>query len=295
LAKSIKYFQEAIELDPLYAPAYAGMADSFNIIAFYNFMTPHEACPKAKASAVRALQLDNNLSEAHTALGWVNTFYDWRFEEAEREFRLAIEIKPSFAIAHQYYALFLLAMRRFEEGLQEMRRALELDPLATIIATSYGAAYYFARDHELSVKEHRKALQFDPDFAIAHAFLAGPFVCLERYDEAVNECLRAKALADESIYPTAFLAYAYGMAGRTSEARELLRQLLERSKSGYISSYHIALVYCGLGELERAMEYLERAYKERDNWMVWLNVYPVFDPLRNDPRFQDIIRRVGLP
>ncbi len=295
LQKAIQYFQKAIEYDPLYALAYTGLADSFNIIGFYNFLPPHEACTRAKAASLRALEIDSELAEAHTSLGWVATFYDWNWEKAEKEFRRAIELDPNYSIAHHYYGLFLLAMQRFEEAYAELRRALELDPLATIISSSLAAAYYFERRHEESIGQHLKALSFDPDFAIGHAFFAGPYVSLSQYDKAEQECIKAQSLSGGSIYPTAFLAYVYGAAGKKDQARRLLDELLVRSKSGYISSYHIALIYSGLGEIDNALEWLEKALDERDNWMVWLNIYPVFDILRDNPQFISIVKKVGLP
>jgi serine/threonine protein kinase/Tfp pilus assembly protein PilF len=294
LQKSILYFQKAIDYDPLSARAYAGLADSFNIIAFYNFMPPGEVCPRAKSAAAKALELAPDLAEAHTAMGWVKTFYDWDWKTAELEFKQAIKLNKNYAIAHHYYALFLLSMRRSDEGLAEMRIALSLDPLATIIGTSLGAAYYFTRNYAQSIVEYLKALEFDPDFAIAHAFLAGPYVCLGQYERAEEECLKARSLAGESKYPVAFLAYVYGISGQKNKAEELLDQLLKQSEQEYISSYHIALIYCGLNEMDQALKWLNKAYDERDNWMLWLNIYPVFDPLRDDPRFQELVRKVGL-
>lgn len=294
LQKSILHFQKAIDYDPLSAPAYAGIADSFNIIAFYNFMSPEEICPRAKSAADKALELAPDLAEAHTAMGWVKTFYDWDWKTAEAEFKQAIRLNKNYAIAHHYYALFLLAMQRFDEGLEQMNIALSLDPLATIIGTSLGAAYYFARAYDQSIAKYLKALEFDPDFAIAHAFLAGPYVCLRQYERAEEECRKARSLAGESKYPHAFLAYVYGMSGQKDKAQELLDHLLNLAQSEYISSYHIALIYCGLNEMDQALEWLNKAYDERDNWMVWLNIYPVFDPLRDDPRFQELVRKVGL-
>lgn len=295
LQRAIQHFQKAIEYDPLYALAYAGLADSFNIMGFYNFMPPHEACARAKAASIRALEIDPDLAEAHTSLGWVESFYDWNWDEAECEFKKAIDLNPKYSIVHHYYGLFLLSMKRFGESRAKLNKALEIDPLATIIGSSLAAAYYFERRHEESIQHHLKALNFDPDFAIGHAFFAGPYVCLSQYDKAADECLKAQSLSGGSIYPTAFLAYVYGMAGKKEDARNLLNQLLERSNKEYISSYHIALIYSGLGEIDHALEWLEKAYDERDNWMVWLNIYPVFDNLRNDSRFISIVKKVGLP
>ncbi len=294
LQKSIEYFQTAISLDPLYASAYAGMADSFNIIGFYNFMPPHEACTRAKAAAARALELDPNLAESHTAMGWVKAFYDWDWKAAEAEHRRALELNNTYAVAHHYYALFLLAMQRFEEAFHEMKIALNLDPLAPIISTSLAAAYYFNRQYDEAIKQYLKTLDFEPDFAIAHAFLGGPYVCQQKFDKATYECKRACELSGGSNYPYAFLAYVYGISGNILEAEKMLTEMIERSRREYISSYHIALIYCGMGEFEKSLDWLEKAYEERDNWMIWLNIYPVFDPLRKHPRFISLLEKVGL-
>jgi len=295
LQKSIQYFQQAIGLDPLYSQAYAGLADTFNIIGFYNFMSPNEACLRAKSAAAKALDLAPDLAEAHTAMGWVYTFYDWNWKAAEHEFKLAIKLNNNYAIAHHYYALFLYAMSRFEESFEQMRHALDLDPLATIIETSLAAGYYFYRDHDKAIKHYLKALEFDPDFAIAHAFLAGPYVCQKKYQKAMEECKKAQTLSGGSKYPTAFLAYIYGISNQQDKARAILHELLEMSKTEYVSSYHIALIYCGLNDKDNAFIWLEKAFEERDNWMVWLNIYPVFDFLRDDSRFKQLVVKVGLP
>ena len=294
LQKGIEFFQQAIEHDPAYALPYAGLADSYNIMAFYNFLPPHEACPRAKAAAAMAIEIDPYLAEAYTALGWVTTFYDWSWVEAETNFKKAIELNPKYANAHHYYSLFLMANKRLDEGLLEVQRAYELDPLSMIINTSLGVAYYFRRDHDEAVRRYFKALEFDPNFAPAHAYLAGPYVCQKKYDEAIIECQKACSLSGGSTYATAFLGYAYGIAGENNKAKEILIALDELSVKAYVSSQLMALVYIGIGDLDNAFKWLEKACDERDNWMVWLNIYPVFDNLRSDPRFNELLSKVGL-
>ncbi len=294
LQKGIEYFQQAIEQDPAYALPYAGLADSYNIMAFYNFLPPHEACPRAKAAAERAIVIDPYLAEAYTALGWVTTFYDWNWAEAEKNFRRAIELNPKYANAHHYYSLFLMANNRLDEGLLEVQRAFALDPLSMIINTSLGVAYYFRRDHDEAIEKYLKALEFDLNFAPAHAYLAGPYVCQKKYDEAIIECQKASSLSGGSTYATAFLGYAYGVAGEIDKAKKILKMLNSLSIRVYVSSQLMALVYIGVGDKENAFKWLDKACDERDNWMVWLNVYPVFDNLHSDPRFTELLSKVGL-
>jgi len=273
---------------------YTGLADSYNIMAFYNFFPPHEACPRAKAAASRAIEIDPNLAEAYTALGWVNTFYDWNWLEAETNFKSAIELNPKYATAHHYYSLFLLAKNRMDEGLFEMQRAFELDPLSMIISTSLGAAYYFRREYDEAIKKYLKALELDPNFALAHAYFAAPYICQKKYDEAIVECQKAGSLSGGSTYAAAFLGYTYGMAGEKQKANEILEMLHNLSEKGYVSAHLLSIVYIGLGNKDNAFKWLNKACDEHDNWMVWLNINPVFDDLRDDPRFYNLLSRVGL-
>jgi serine/threonine-protein kinase len=294
LQKSIEYFQRAIEQDPLYALAYAGLADSFNIVAFYNFASPQDTCLRAKAAALKALELNSNLSEAHTALGWVYTFFDWNWKAAEDEFKRALELNETYATAHHYYALLLLAVERFEEGIDRMKRALELDPLSMIINTSLGAAYYFSRDYDDSIEHYLKTFELDANFALAHAYLSGPYVEKSMISEAIIECQKAGALSAGSNYVEAFLGYIYGVSGEKGKAESILSLFLEQAEKKYVSSHHLALIYTGLGDKDNAFKWLGKACDERDNWMVWLNVHPVFDSLRSDKRFDKLLKRVGL-
>lgn len=294
LQRSVEYFHQAIEQDPAYALPYTGLADAYNIIAFYNFMPPHEACPRAKAAASKAIEIDSGLAEAYTALGWVNTFYDWNWDDAETNFKRAIKLNPNYATAHHYYSLFLMAKNRMDEGLLEIQRAFELDPLSMIICTSLGAAYYFRRDHDEAIKKYHKALELDPNFALTHAYLPGPYVCLKKFDEAIIECQKAGSLSGGSTYTAAFLGYTYGISGNNDKAYEILEMLHNLSKNGYVSAHLISIVYIGLGDMDNAFKWLNKACDERDNWMVWLNINPVFDDLHSDSRFSKLLSRVGL-
>jgi len=295
LQRGIEFFSQAIQLDPAYAPAYAGLADSYNIIGFYNFQPPAQVCPQAKALARKALEFDSQLVEAQTALGWSLTFYDWDFVGAERQLRRALELNPNYATACHYYALLLVALRRFDEGIALIRRALEIDPLTLIFNATLGGLLYFARRHDESLEQHRKTLDMDPGFPLTHAYMAGPLIQRGKADQAVLACRKAHELSGESTYASSMLAYSLAAAGEPLEARRILDELVELSRTRYVSAYHLALPYGGLGDADNAILWLEKAYDERDNWMVWLSVHPAFDPVRSDSRFVDLVRRVGLP
>jgi len=295
LQKGIEYFSQAIELDPAYAPAYAGLADSYNIIGFYNFQPPVQVCPQAKALARKALAFDSHLVEAQTALGWSLTFYDWDFVAAERQLKRALELNPNYATACHYYALLLVALGRFDEGIALIRRALEIDPLTLIFNATFGGLLYFARRPDESLEQHRKTLDMDPGFPLTHAYMAGPLIQRGQADQAVLACRKAHELSGESTYAASMLAFSQAAVGDLSEAKRILNKLVELSRTRYVSAYHIALPYGGLGDADNAILWLEKAFEERDNWMVWLAVHPAFDPVRSDPRFADLVRRVGLP
>ena len=295
LQKGIEYFSQAINLDPAYAAAYAGLADSYNIIGFYNFQSPLEACPKAKAYARKALEIDPMLAEALTALGWSQTFFDWNFEAAEAQYQQALEINPRYATTHHYRALQLVAMGRFDEGIEAVRRALELDPLTLIFNATLGGLLYFARRFDESLDQHRRTIEMDKSFPLTYAYMSGPLIQKGETGQAVDFCRKAYELSGESSYASSMLAYSLSAAGKHDEARRTIDELVSLSATRYVSSYHIALPYAGLGDADHAIIWLEKAFEERDNWMVWLGVHPGFDAIRTDPRFQALIRRVGLP
>ncbi len=295
LQKGVEFFSQAIQRDPTYAPAYAGLADSYNIIGFYNFQPPLQACPQARAYAQKSLEFDSRLAEAQNALGWSLTFFEWDFIAAERQFKRALEINPNYATGCHYYALLLIALGRFDEGLALIRRALEIDPLTLIFNATYGGLLYFARQPDQSLEQHRRTLDLDPGFPLTYAYMSGPLIQRGMADRAVGACRKAHELSGESTYASSMLAYSLAAAGEMDEARRILGQLIDLAQKRYVSSYHIALPYGGFGDADNCILWLEKAFAERDNWMVWLGVHPGFDPVRKDPRFVDLVRRVGLP
>ena len=293
--KGRDYFQQAIDKDPNYALAYVGLADSYSRLGGWNAIAPHDGYPKATAAVLRALELDDDLAEAHTSLGTIKFFYDWDWPGAEREFRRAIEINPSYAEAHQLYSYYLSAMRRFDESRAEMKRAQELDPLSLEKVAGIGEILYYQRQYDRAIEQYRKALEMDPNSGFAHWAIGNVFAQKGAYTEAIDEYRKSIPLSGDSPDEPASLAFAYAKAGKVKEARKILEELNTRSRQHYVSPTIIAFVHLGLGEKNEAFALLDRAVLERDTVLTVLNVEPFFDPIRSDPRFAGLIRRVGLP
>ena len=293
--KGRDYFQKAIETDPNYALAYVGLAEAYNRLSGFNALPPKDGYPKAKAAALKALEIDADLAEAHASLGTVNFFYDWDWSGAEKEFRRAIEINPGYSDAHQLFSYYLAAMGRADEALAEMRRAQELDPLSIEKLAGVGEMLYFQRRYESAVEQFQKALEMDPNSGFAHWAIGNVYVHKGMYAEAVAEYQKAIPLSGDSPDEPASLAYAYALSGKRREAEQIIDELKTRSKQSYLSPTIIAFIYGALGENERAFEWLEKAYEGHDFLLVFLKVEPMYDPLRSDPRFTELLRRVDLP
>ncbi|MBX3278933.1 MAG: protein kinase [Acidobacteria bacterium] len=293
IRKGIEHFQQAIDLDPNYALAYAGLADAYAFLASSTGgWAPREAYPKAKAAAERALELDEALGEAHCSLGFFRLLYDWDFDGAENEFKRALELSPNYANAHDGYGFYLKATGRHEASLKACERAQRLDPLSLFATLSLGWAYYFARQHERAIEQGRKALELDPNFGFAHWHLGMNHLQLGRYEEAVVSHQRAVLLAGGGPTFIAHLGHAYARAGRADQARQVLEELKSLAEHRYVSSYFIAVIHLGLGEHDEAMEWLERAYEERSGSLPFIGVEPMLDPLRGDARFIDLASRI---
>jgi len=290
----IENFQQAIEEDPSYGLAYAGLADCYNMLGTYEIVPPSEAYPRAESAALRALDLDETLAEAHTSLGWAK-MSQWSGQEAEREFQRAIELNPGYATAHQWYGIYLSwILGRFDEALAEIKHAQELDPLSSIISTALGNTLRLAGRNDEAIEQLRKTLELDPNFPLAHERLGLALAQESMYEEAIAELEKAVSLSGENPLYLGSLGYVYGVAGRTGEAERVLDQLQERSKQSYIAAYSIAMIYMGLGRQDEAFDWLERGYRERRDLRIYLKVAPAYDPLRNDPRFQDLLLRMNL-
>jgi tetratricopeptide (TPR) repeat protein len=294
LRKAAEYFGEAIDKDSNYAQAYSGLADSYALMGDweYGVLPPAEALPKAKAAATKALAIDNTLAEAHTSLAFVLDLFDWDWARAEREYRQVVELNPSYATAHQWYAWHLIVMGRNSEAISEMRRAESLDPLSLIISSDMGEVLLLARRYDESIQQGRITMEMDPHFAVTHYELGQAFIQKHMYPEGVAELQKAIAYSGGNRTFMSNLAYAYARSGRRSEALEILDDLKNRSTNGVPNATEIALIYVGLDDKDQAMNWLERAYRERFNPSVLMR--PCFDLVRPDPRFQDLIRRIGL-
>jgi TolB-like protein/DNA-binding winged helix-turn-helix (wHTH) protein/Flp pilus assembly protein TadD len=295
LKVALAYFNQAIEEDPKYAPAYSGLADTYALLGDWQYavLTPKEAFPKAKAAAIKAVELDSALGEAHNSLAFVLDGFDWDFDSAGNQFRRAIELNPGYATAHHWYAWHLSLLGRYDEAIAEMRKAENLDPLSLIINADLAELLALAHSYDESIQQSRKTIEMDPNFALAHNQLAQAYLQKHLYDEAVAELQKAVQLSAGSPTCIANLARAYVGSGKRSEAVKLLSDLKKRSNPGYSNAAEIAMIYASLGDTDQAMNWLEKGYGERFNPGVLLR--PGFDPLRADARFQNLLHRIGLP
>ena len=295
LKVALAYFTQAVEEDPSYAPARSGLADTYALLADweYGVMTPKEALPKAKTAALEALELDGTLGEAHTSLAFCLDVYDWDWDAAGREFRRAIELSPSYATAHQWYAAHLIVMGRTDEAIAEMRKAESLDPLSLIIRADLADFLVIAHAYDESIRQSRKALELDPGFALAHDLLGQAYLGKHMNQEAIAELKKGLELSGGSPTITANLARAYVASGKTTEAEKLLGALRKSSSPGALHPSEIAMTCVALGDTDQALRWLEAGYEERFNPSVLLR--PGFDPLRSNPRFQDLLRRIRIP
>ena len=290
--KALEHFQQAINREPGWALGYAGLADSYMVFYSYQFMDPDEGMRRAKAAALKALKLDDSLGEAHASLGVIHLdAFDW--EAAEREFRRALELNPSYASAHQFYGEYLADRGRIEEAIQELETAEKLDPFSLIILSQLGRTLYVARQYDRAIERLRAALAEKPDFTVANTFLARAYLQKGKFEEAIAP-LERNAKSSGTGESLGSLGHAYGMAGRRTAALQILERLNALSKTAYVSPFAVALVYTGLGERDRAFEWLDRAVTQHSFGVGGMKSDPIFDPLRPDPRFAQLLRRIGL-
>jgi TolB-like protein/DNA-binding winged helix-turn-helix (wHTH) protein/Flp pilus assembly protein TadD len=294
LRKSLGYFQQAVDRDPGYAPAYLGLADAYNLLGGYSLVPSKVAFPKAEAAATKALTLNKGLAGAHAALAFAILSFDWDWAAAETQFKEALKLNPNNATAHQHNAEYFDTMGQPEEAIAEYKRARELDPLSLDINAQFGRVYRDARRYDEAVDQCRKTLELDPNFTMAHWCLGLAYVGKKLYADAIRELQKARA-AGGCPCELAALGYTYAVAGDRDDAQGILRQMKTLSQQSYPFSCLIAEVYAGLGDKDRAFEWLNRAYEERDGQLTSLELDPFFDSLRSDPRFQDLVRRIGLP
>jgi len=293
--KAIEYFQQAVEKDPGYALAYTGLADSYVLLGWNSYLPPKEVFPKGKVAALTAMRLDPNLAEGHTSLAALLWLYDWQWGEAGREFKHSLELSPTYPTASHWYAEYVMTMGRHGEGLDRIKRGQDLDPLSLIINVAVGWALYFARRYDEAIEQLRRTVELDTNYPVTYWILGLLLRKTGCYELAITEGEKAVKLSGGSPLMTAALAHTLGTAGKTKEACQLLDDLTMRAKQKYVAPYFLAGVHIGLGENDRAIEYLEKAYEEHSHWLIYLHIDPSMDGVRENPRFQDLLRRIGLP
>lgn len=291
---ALGYFQQALETDPHYARAHVGVADSYILFAAYHYLPPKVAFPRARAAAIKALEIDDRLAEAHSSLAAVSLWHEWDWQGAEKTLQRALGLDPSYAPAHYFCAHYFMAMGRYQEGIQQMTRARELDPLSLSINATLGWAYYLPRQYDRAIAELRKTLDMDPEFLYARHWLGQAYAQTGRFEEAITEFHKAIKQSDNPL-PVLGLGHTYAIAGRKVEALQILGKLEKLSTRKYITSSYLAAIYAGLGENDQAFEWLEKAFAERALWLIYIRGEPMFDSLRADARYQDLVRRIGLP
>ncbi len=295
IKKGIEYFQKAIDLDPNYALAYSGIAEAYGFLASSTGgWSPRNAYPKAEAAALKALELDDSLGEAHCSLGFSRLLYDWNFAEAEREFEKAIRLSPNYPNSHDGYGFYLKAVGRHAEAVEKCKQAQKLDPLSPFAHVSLGYAYYFARDYEKAIDECRKALEMDKNSTFAHRNLGLAYLQQGKLEKAIEALSNAVKFSHGGLAFESYLGFAYAVAGKRTEALEVLASLEDLDKERYVPAYNFAIIHAGLGDFDKSFEWFGQALKERSGFLPFLKVEPVVDCLRKDSRFQDLLNQIGL-
>jgi tetratricopeptide (TPR) repeat protein len=294
LEKALEYLRQAIGADPRYALAYSGVADCCNLLGLWQFRTPRQASVSSTAAAEKALEIDNTLAEAHASLAFARLMYGWDWPGAEREFKEALALNEGYGQAHLHYALYLIAMERFDEAIREAKRAQSLDPLSLGINSNIGAILTTAGEYRQAVEHLEKTLELDPNFGLAYLYLEYPLLAQERYGEALAAAQKAIEFTGGMPMAIAYLGYLYGRMGEREKAEKVIEDVEALLKEGHATSILLAHIYAGLGEREMFFAAVERAYEEHCPWLAWLKVTPPFDLMRSDPRYGELLRRMGL-
>jgi eukaryotic-like serine/threonine-protein kinase len=294
LQKSLQYFQQAVALDPGYALPHVGIADAFGILGVFAYMPPHQAYAHARAAANKALEIDPELAEVYPSLGWIAMWYDRDWPAAEGLFQKAIQMKPDYAPAHMWYGNLLYSLGRFDESIREMRKAKELEPLEPAPPTHVGWALYYARRFDESIEELQGVVASDPEFTLSYLWLSMNFIAKDMWGEAIAASRKFVELAAGAVIGLCILGLAYGSAGMKNEALQILEQIEGLKEERYVGPIFRAVVWSGLGEKDKALENLERSYVERDSALALIKVWPIFDSLRSEPRFQAVLKKMNL-
>jgi serine/threonine protein kinase/Flp pilus assembly protein TadD len=293
--KAIGYFQQAVEKDPNYALAYTGVAESYVLLGWNSYLPPKDAFPKGKAAAMTALELDPDLGEAHTPLAAALWLHDWKWQEAHTEFRRSLELNPTYPTANHWYAEYMMTMGRHEEAIARMKNSQELDPLSLIINVAIGWASYMARRYDDALEQLLRTVELDPNYPVTYWILGLLYRVTGRYELAITAGEKGVSLSGGSPLMRAALAHTYGKAGRAKEALKMLDDLAELARHKYVAPHFFAGIHIGLGENDPAIDYLEKSWEEHCHWLIYLHLDPSMDDLRNTPRFQGLVTRIGLP
>ena len=295
MRQGIEQFQRAIEADPTYAPAHSGLADCYAVLGWYGALPPSDSFGRAKAAAQRAVALDEDLSEAHCSMGYVLQHYDRDYAAAERSHRTSLRLNPGYATGHHFFAILHLALGRIPEALSEMSQAEALDPLSRIIASAHGWVLTMGREYERAIAQFPKALDLQSDFWIARMLLGRAYAGMGRFAEGIAACRAAAAKEIATAMPESVLAHVLALAGEKEEATRIVERLEEQSGKRYVMPYGVALAHAGLGNVEAALDWLDRSLAERGSQICYIGVDPAFDSLRSHPRFKELLRQAGLP
>ena len=294
LLKALDYYQQAIDKDPTYALAYAGLADTYMPLGFYGWQPPSEAMPKAKAAGLKALQIDGNLGEGYAALGFISQTYDWNLPQAKKYFQQAIALKPDYPNAHGWYSVYLVANGQFDQALVEAKRGQELDPLSPLLSYQVQSTHYYSRQYDKAIEQGKKTSELDPAFPLTYVILGRTYVLKGMCREALRQFEIYSTVRGSSPWGLGSQSYTYARCGERAKALKMIDDLSDLSKQRYVTTASFALAYLGLGDKERCFSWLEKAYQEKSTIIFSIKIDPIWDPLRSDPRFADLLRRAGL-
>ncbi len=294
LKRAIEHFQHTVEIDPSFAPAYSGLADCYATLGYLSYLAPAEGFPVARQHATRALELDRSLAEAHASLGFVKLYYDWDAPGADSEFQRAIALDPNYATSHEWYSIFLMAADRPEDAFREIQLARQPDPLSLPVNSDLGFHYYYRGRYDEAVKQLKFVLELNKDFPPAHLWLGRTYQELGRFEDALSEFQHVEDKLPEWPVSIAAKGFVAGISGRTDEAQSILIKLQRLASKKFVTSYGVALVHAGLGQRDSAFAWLNKAFDERSHWLVWLRLDPRWNGLRSDPRFAELVSRVGF-
>jgi TolB-like protein/lipopolysaccharide biosynthesis regulator YciM len=295
LQKAVEYFRQALDKDPAYSLAYAGLADTYAHLSFFNVVAPREAMQKAKSAAVKGLEIDEDLAEAYVSLGYVCFTYDGDWPAAGKHFEQALTLNPAYSSTHTFYALYLSSLGRSEEALEVAKRALDLDPASPAVSHSLAVQLYLARKFDRAIEQAHHTLEMEANFAISYAVLGEVYLSKGMYREGLSALGKYSVLSRHGAASLALLGYAHAQLGERKESLQMIEALKAASKQTLVPALFVALVYAGLDDKDQAFTWLEKAYEERFNRLAYLKVEALWDPLRSDPRFADLLRRVGIP